>query len=121
VSRKRQRRSRARRDGPPEHDPSSEKKAAAVARVVAARAVRRLNVVEYLLIAAAGGLSLGAGAVAGFALEAVAGLPFRAMWAASSLLFFVIPGVVVFGRERRARRTDQTTMAGSLQKENDGG
>ncbi len=100
---------------------SSEKKAAAAARVVTVRAVRRLNVMEYLLIAAAGGMSLVAGAVAGFALQAVAGLPFRVTWAVSSLLFFVIPGGAVLGRERRARSTDHTTTAGSFQKETDGG
>ena len=75
---------------------------------------------EYLLLAVAGGLSLVAGAVAAVALEAMVGLPFRPVWAVTSLLFFVVPGVVVIRRERRAGSTNQIEAAESSLRENDG-
>jgi hypothetical protein len=75
---------------------------------------------EYLLLAAAGVFSLGGGAVAALGLRAAVGLSFRPTWAVTSLLFFVVPGVVVLGRERRARKAEMIRAAESSLKENDG-
>ena len=75
---------------------------------------------ELLLIAVAGVLSLLAGAVAAFALQEFAGVGFRTGWAGTSLLFFVIPGVAVMGRDRRARRANRIGTAESSLKENNG-
>ncbi len=65
-------------------------------------AIRRLNVLEYVILGVAVVLALLAGALAAWLVENVAGAPFRLTWALSSLLFFVVPGWVVLRRERQA-------------------
>ena len=63
--------------------------------------IRRLNVLEYVILGVAVVLALLAGALAAWLVENVAGAPFRLTWALSSLLFFVVPGWVVLRRERQ--------------------
>ena len=65
-------------------------------------AIRRLNVLEYVILGVAMALALLAGALAAWMVEGLTGAPFRLTWALSSLLFFVVPGWVVFRRERQA-------------------
>ena len=65
-------------------------------------AIRRLNVLEYVILGFAMVLALFAGALTAWMVENLTGAPFRLSWALSSLLFFVVPGLVVFRRERRA-------------------
>ncbi len=65
-------------------------------------AIRRLNVLEYVILGVAMALALLAGALAAWMVEGVVGAPFRLTWALSSLLFFIVPGWIVFQRERRA-------------------
>ena len=65
-------------------------------------AIRRLNLLEYVILGVAVVLALLAGALAAWLVENVAGAPFRLTWALSSLLFFVVPGWVVLRRERQA-------------------
>jgi uncharacterized membrane protein len=65
-------------------------------------AIRRLNALEYLILGVAMVLALLAGALAAWLVENLFGAPFRPTWAVSSLLFFVVPGWIVLGRERRA-------------------
>jgi len=75
------------------------------ARRIADRAIKRLNVLEYLILLAAVLLALLGGAVVAWALAATVGLSFRASWAVASLLLFIIPGGSVYLRElRRGRR-----------------
>ena len=66
-------------------------------------AIRRLNTLEYLVLAVAVGLALLAGALAAWMAESLMGASFRLAWALSSVLFFVVPGWIVFRRERRTR------------------
>ena len=77
-------------------------------------AIRRLNALEYVILGFAMALALVAGALAAWMVENLAGAPFRLTWALSSLLFFVVPGFVVFRRERRASRVrkDDAVTAG---------
>lgn len=65
-------------------------------------AIRRLNVLEYVILGVAMALALLAGWLAAWMVEGVAGAPFRLTWALSSLLFFIVPGWIVIRRERRA-------------------
>ncbi len=65
-------------------------------------AIRRLNTLEYVILGVAMALALLAGALAAWMVENLTGAPFRLTWALSSLLFFVVPGWVVFRRERQA-------------------
>ena len=76
-------------------------------------AIRRLNVLEYLILGVAMGLALLAGALTAWMAESLMGASFRLWWTLSSLLFFVVPGWIVFRRERRARaREDGASSAG---------
>ncbi len=65
-------------------------------------AVRRLNVLEYVILGVAMALALLAGWLVAWMVENVTGAPFRLTWAFSSLLFFAVPGWVVLRRERQA-------------------
>ena len=67
------------------------------------RAIRRLNVLEYLILGVAMGLALLAGALAAWMAESLMDVSFRLAWALSSFLCFVVPGWIVFRRERRTR------------------
>ena len=78
-------------------------------------AIRRLNALEYVILGFAMVLSLLAGALAAWMVANLTGASFRLAWALSSLLFFVVPGWVVFRRERRAAgvREDDAVRAGT--------
>jgi uncharacterized membrane protein len=79
------------------------------ARKVMERAIWRLNVLEYLMLGMAVVLSLGGGALVAWILQTSFGVPFRPSWVITSLLLFIIPGLVVFGREwRKKPATDHT-------------
>jgi len=68
------------------------------------KAIRRLNVLEYVILAAAFLLALGGGWAAAFILSTGTRLPFRLTWAVFSLLLLVVPGLLVFGKEHMKRR-----------------
>jgi len=68
------------------------------------RAIRRLNVLEWILLSGAALLALVGGALVALFLQAALGFPFRLSWAVCSILFFVLPGGVVLGREVLLRR-----------------
>lgn len=73
------------------------------------RAIRRLNVVEYVLLGGAALMALLGGAAVAWILGMAAGAPFHVSWLVASLLLFVIPGVIVLGREARAGRPGAPT------------
>ena len=64
-------------------------------------AIRRLNVLEYVILGVAMVCALVAGWLAAWLVENLTGAPFRLTWALSSLIFFVVPGWTVLRRERR--------------------
>ena len=68
------------------------------------RAIRRLNVLEYFILAAAFLLALVGGGVAAYILSAGTEVPFRLTWAVISLVLLIIPGFFVFGRDYLERR-----------------
>ena len=70
-------------------------------RDVTRRAVRRLGLLESVLIVAAAVFALAAGAVAAFLVSQLSGLPFRPAWIVASILFFAVPAVGVAVRGRR--------------------
>ena len=71
------------------------------ARRIADRAIRRLDILEYVILLAAALMALLGGALVAWLLTALAGFSFRITWAISSLLLFVIPGGSVYLREFR--------------------
>jgi len=81
---------------PTEHD-------ARVTAEVARRAIRRLDILEWVFLGGAVGLAtLGGGAIAW--LFQSGGVYFRVTWLVSSLLLLVVPGVIVMTTLRRAER-----------------
>jgi hypothetical protein len=64
------------------------------------RAIRRLDALEWVILLAAVGFALGGGALVAWMLSAGTGLAFRPTWVVLSILLLVIPGGVVFLRER---------------------
>ena len=87
-------------------DPSREPGAddARAARAVMNRAIRRLNVLESLILGAAGLAAIAGGWLAALLSRSAFGFPFRITWLASSVLLFVIPGALAWTMERRGRR-----------------
>ena len=75
-------------------------------------AIRRLNLLEYVILGVAMALALLAGALAAWLVGNITGAPFRLTWALSSLLFFVVPGWVVLRRERQAKRQAKGVQEG---------
>ena len=69
------------------------------------RAVRRLNILELILLGAAAVVALGGGWLAALLGARAFDLPFRATWMAASLSLFIVPAVIALGMERLRRRT----------------
>ena len=69
-------------------------------REVMDRAIRRLNVLEYVILGAAALLALLGGAVVAWILSSELEVSFRLAWVVSSLLLFVVPGALVYAREK---------------------
>ncbi|MEQ9569530.1 MAG: hypothetical protein RLN75_05025 [Longimicrobiales bacterium] len=74
---------------------------ARLAREVTHRAIRRLGLLETVLMLAAGIFALLAGALAALLVAEVTGWAFRPVWIAASVIFFVVPGGTVLIRARR--------------------
>lgn len=77
---------------------------AELARQVAARAIRRLNVLEHLFLLVAAGAALLAGAIVAWLLGQTLGTDFRLTWAISALLLFLAPAGLSVIRVRREER-----------------
>ena len=65
------------------------------------RAIRRLDALEWVILFAAVGFAMGGGALVAWILSAGTGLGFRSTWIVLSILLLVIPGGIVFLKERR--------------------
>lgn len=74
-------------------------------QVVAARAVRRLEVIEWALLAGAVVVALGGGALLAALLAAPLGVSFRTLWIAASVVMLVVPGGLALRRARQEERT----------------
>lgn len=85
-------------------------------------AIRRLNVLEYLILGGAMALALAAGALTAWILQNETGVSFRMSWMVASVLFFAVPGIVVLVRERRSTAPPDAKdpEAGSATKRSDG-
>jgi peptidoglycan/LPS O-acetylase OafA/YrhL len=72
-------------------------------REAVAWVMRRLDVLEYLILFFALVLALIGGALVAWVLGSALDLPFRATWGISSILLFILPGGFVYLREFRKR------------------
>ncbi len=69
-------------------------------REVTRRAIRRLAIFEWIVMAAAASAAVVGGALSAFLLNDAFGLAFRPTWIVASILLFAVPGFIV---RRRAR------------------
>lgn len=74
------------------------------------RAIRRLGILEWVILTAAAALALGGGWLTAWLLQGW-GFPFRVTWTVASVLLFGIPGVKVLLNQNRdespdSRKTD---------------
>jgi hypothetical protein len=72
-------------------------------REAVAWVLRRLDVLEYLILFLALILALIGGALVAWVLGSALDLPFRATWGISAILLFILPGGFVYLREFRKR------------------
>lgn len=88
-------------------------------REVTHRAIRRLDVLEWILLAASTGFAIGSGAVVAFLTRGLLGWSFRPTWVVASVLLFVIPGAIALGRNRTHER-DLRRRLNELNRDDDG-
>lgn len=74
------------------------------AREAVSRAIKRLNVLETIIIGAAVVIALGGGWLGAILARSVFDFPFRTTWMVLSLLLFVVPAAIAWTMERRGRR-----------------
>lgn len=74
------------------------------AREAVSRAIKRLGVLETIIIGAAVIIALGGGWLGALLARGMFDLPFRTMWMVLSIVFFVVPAAISLGMERRGRR-----------------
>jgi uncharacterized membrane protein len=82
----------------------ADREAAARAHEVAQRAIRRLDMLESVMIAGGAVLALLAGALISWLLVGAEGVGFRRTWIVTSLILFVVPGVIAIFKIRKDRR-----------------
>lgn len=73
------------------------------AREAMDRAIRRLNLLEFIILGGAALAAVVGGWLTAWLARNALGAPFRFTWILASLLLFVVPGVLVWSRERRAQ------------------
>jgi hypothetical protein len=87
----------------PERNETEVEEKAEAARDALTWVLRRLDVLEYLILFLALALALAGGALVAWMLAPFLDLSFRLIWAAASLLLFILPGGFVYLREFRKR------------------
>ena len=81
-----------------------EKEAAKATREVTRRAIRRLDILEWVILAAAAALAVVGGLVVAMLFVGRSGSGFRGTWIATSLLLLIVPGVIALARQRMDER-----------------
>lgn len=89
----------------------SEEEAARLARQVTARAIRRLDVLEWVILAAAVVVALLGGGLIAALVGGSLGVGSRVVWAVASLLLFGVPAVVAVRRMREEERASRERLA----------
>lgn len=84
----------------------ADQEAAARAHEVTQRAIRRLDMLEWVVFGVGAVVAMVAGAAVAWVLAGAAGWDFRSTWIAASLLLFVIPGAYAIMKIRKDERAD---------------
>jgi uncharacterized membrane protein len=89
-----------------------EREAAKVTREVARRAIRRLDVLEWIILATTAVLAVGGGWLVALLVVGRSGAGFRGTWIVTSLLLLIVPGAVVLARHRRDEQEREARASG---------
>jgi hypothetical protein len=89
-----------------------EREAAKVTREVTRRAIRRLDVLEWIILATTAALAVGGGGLVALLVVGRSGAGFRGTWIATSLLLLIVPGAVALARHRRDERNRTSQASG---------
>lgn len=84
----------------------TERQAAELARVVAQRAIRRLDYLEWFIFLGGAVLATVAGGFVAWLMTGIAGWDFRSTWMGASVLLFVVPGIAAIIKIKRDERSD---------------
>jgi uncharacterized membrane protein len=88
---------------------------------VTQRAIRRLDILEWVIFAVGAGLATAGGALVAWLASGLWGWDFRSVWIGASLLLFVVPGGMAVAKIKREERADARRLAELLEGEgNDG-
>ena len=90
-----------------------------VIQEVAARAIRRLNVLEWVILGGAGLIAVLGGALVSWLIAAQLKVSFRLIWIGLSMLLLAVPGLIVILRSGRSGSTS-TVISKLKTKEKDG-
>lgn len=96
----------------------SEREAARVAQEITSRAIRRLDILEWVILAGAAGLALAGGAALSWLIHEPIGLGFRTTWTVASLTLFVVPGGITLAKLKRDERKRTLDVNRGHQKDN---
>lgn len=77
---------------------------ARLTREITARAIKRLDVLEWVILAGAGGMAVLGGALVAWLLADPLGLAFRPTWLVASLVLFGVPGAIALRRIKKEER-----------------
>lgn len=102
-----------------DHQSWSEEEVARAATQVTRRAIRRLDIFEWVVLAGALGIAAAGGYGVAWLIAPQMGLDFRTTWIATALLLFVVPGGIAIIRMNRNERT--STLDQTVHREEDDG
>lgn len=84
----------------------AEREAADMARIVAQRAIRRLDLLEWAIFLGGAVLATLSGALVAWLAAGIGGWDFWTTWIRASVLLFVVPGVIAIIKIKRDERND---------------
>jgi uncharacterized membrane protein len=88
---------------------------ARITREITARAIRRLDILEWVILTGVAALSVVGGWLVALVLSTAVGLPFRPVWIAAAVLIFSVPGAIAWRRTRREdRQRNQSTRSDDI-------
>jgi uncharacterized membrane protein len=97
----------------------AEREAAQRARTVTRRAIRRLDLLEWVIFGVGAMLAVLGGALVALVMPAMDGWDFRSTWIGASFFLFVVSGAIAVLKIKREERADALRAAG--QREGDDG
>jgi hypothetical protein len=83
---------------------SWDEREARVTSEVARRAIRRLDFLEWVILAIAVAMAVGGGALVAWILAGSGNPSFRTVWLITSAVLLIVPGIVVFTKQRQEQR-----------------